>query len=105
MVESLKHLATWHSGTLREQLFEKELGKVRTTTQDSHEDVPSNYGCEQTSPTYALTQLVLEIEHSEVDSTEVILGTHTSTDTQLGAATGSGYVAECEDVNNERLVT
>jgi hypothetical protein len=81
----------------REQLFEKELGKVEQLRKTLTEDVPSNCEHKQSSPTHALPQLVLEIEHSEVDSTEVVLGMHTSTDTQLGAATGFGYVAECED--------
>jgi hypothetical protein len=83
--------------TRREQLFEKGLGKAVQLRKTLTEDVPSNCGHEQSSPTHALRQLILEIEHSEVDSTEVVPGMHIPKDTQLGAATGFGYVVECED--------
>lgn len=85
------------SVTLREQLFEKELENVEQPRKTLAEVAPSNYGHEQSSPAHALPQLIRGIEHSEVDSTEVVPGMHTSTDTQLGAATGFGYVAKCED--------
>jgi hypothetical protein len=64
--------------TRREQLFEKEFGKVDQLHKTLTEDVPS--------PTYALPQLLLDIENSEVDLTEVVPGMQTPTDAQLDTA-------------------
>ena len=73
--------------TRRGRLFEKEFGKVDQLRKTLTENVPPNCRHEQLSPMHALPQLLLDIEHSEVDLTEVVRGVPNPTDTQLDAAT------------------